>query len=87
VHRAPLQSDTSQEVLTPIYQACTKFLTPAKVRMPKAKVIEPCFNHINKKMCKLMNNWSGHNVNSGSKNQPNSEMLNKLSKFFPDEQG
>jgi hypothetical protein len=33
-----------------------------------------------------MDNWSGHNVN-GSKNQPNSEMLNKLSKFFPDEQG
>jgi hypothetical protein len=33
-----------------------------------------------------MDNWSGHNV-SGSKNQPNSEMLNKLSKFFPDEQG
>jgi hypothetical protein len=33
-----------------------------------------------------MDNWSGHNV-SGSKISQNSEMLNKLSKFFPDEQG
>ena len=83
-----LQSDNYQsKVLTPIYQACAKFYTPAKVKNAKAKVIEPYFNHINKKYCKLMDNWSGHNVNSGSKNQPNSEMLNKLSKFFPDEQG
>lgn len=83
-----LQSDNYQsKVLTPIYQACTKYYTPAKVKNAKAKVIEPYFNHINKKYCKLMDNWSGHNINSGSKNQPNSEMLNKLSKFFPDEQG
>ena len=83
-----LQSDNYQsKVLTPVYQACTKFYTPAKVKNAKAKVIEPYFNHINKKYCKMFDNWSGHNINSGSKNQPNSEMLNKLSKFFPDEQG
>jgi hypothetical protein len=83
-----LQSDNYQsKVLTPIYQACTKYYTPAKVKNAKAKVIEPYFNSINKKYCKMFDNWSGHNINSGSKNQPNSEMLNKLSKFFPDEQG
>lgn len=83
-----LQSDNYQsKVLTPVYQACTKFYTPAKVKNAKAKVIEPYFNHINKKYCKLMDNWSGHNIDSGSKNQPNSEMLNKLSKQFPDENG
>lgn len=83
-----LQSDNYQsKVLTPIYQACTKFYTPAKVKNAKAKVIEPYFNSINKKYCKMFDNWSGHNINSGSKNQPNSEMLNKLSKTFPDEQG
>jgi hypothetical protein len=83
-----LQSDNYQsKVLTPMYQACTKFYTPAKVKNAKAKVIEPYFSYINKKYCKLFDNWSGHNINSGSKNQPNSEMLNKLSKFFPDEQG
>ncbi|MFB0912581.1 MAG: hypothetical protein QMA97_05330, partial [Glaciecola sp.] len=83
-----LQSDNYQsKVLTPVYEACTKFYTPAKVKNAKAKIIEPYFNTINKTYCKLMDNWSGHNINSGSKNQPNSEMLNKISKFFPDEQG
>jgi hypothetical protein len=83
-----LQSDNYQsKVLTPVYEACTKFYTPAKVKNAKAKVIEPYFSYINKKYCKLMDNWSGHNINSGSKNQPNTEMLNKLSKFFPDQQG
>lgn len=83
-----LQSDNYQsKVLTPVYQACTKFYTPAKVKNAKSKVIEPYFNYINKKYCKLMDNWSGHNIDSGSKNQPNSEMLNKLSRHFPDENG
>jgi hypothetical protein len=50
-------------------------------------VIEPYFAYINKTYCKLMDNWSGFGVGSGSKNQPNSEMLAKLSKSFPDERG
>ncbi|MES2238896.1 MAG: hypothetical protein V4497_01425 [Bacteroidota bacterium] len=83
-----LQSDRYQKkALTPIYEACTKFYTPSKVKNGKSKVIEPYFAHINKTYCKLMNNWSGHNVDSGSKNQPNSEMLNKLRHTFPDELG
>lgn len=83
-----LQSDNYQsKALTPMYEACTKYYTPAKIKNAKSKIVEPYFNHINKTYCKLMDNWSGHNINSGSKNQPNTEMLNKLSKFFPDEQG
>lgn len=83
-----LQSDNYQtKVMTPVYQACTKYYTPAKVKNAKAKVIEPYFNSINKNYCRLLDNWSGYNVDSGSKNQPNSEMLNRMRKFFPDEQG
>ena len=83
-----LQSDNYQsKVLTPVYQACSHVYTPAKVKNAKSKIIEPYFSHINKTYCRLMDNWSGYNINSGSKNQPNSEMINKLSKFFPDEQG
>ncbi|AOW11316.1 hypothetical protein EM308_08225 [Flavobacterium gilvum] len=83
-----LQSDNYQKkALTPVYEACTKHYTPAAVKNAKSKVIEPYFAHINKTYCKLMDNWSGFGVGSGSKNQPNSEMLAKLSKTFPDEMG
>lgn len=83
-----LQSDNYQKkVLTPVYEACTKYYTPAAVKNAKSKVIEPYFAHINKTYCKLMDNWSGFGVGSGSKNQPNSEMLNKLRHTFPDEMG
>jgi hypothetical protein len=83
-----LQSDNySISKLKPLYEACSQHFTPAKVKNSKAKVIEPYFNHINKTYCKLFDNWSGHNVNSGSKNQPNSEYLNKIRHQFPDEYG
>ncbi len=83
-----LQTDNYQtKVLTPVYQACTKYYTPAKVKNAKSKIVEPYFNSINKTYCRLLDNWSGYNVDSGSKNQPNSEMLNKLKNFFPDEKG
>lgn len=83
-----MQSDRYQKkALTPVYEACTKYYTPAKVKNAKSKVIEPYFGYINKTYCKLMDNWSGFNVDSGSKNQPNEEMLNKLRHSFPDEMG
>lgn len=83
-----IQSDRySIKKLTPIYQAVTKNFTPAQARNGKSKVIEPYFNYINKKYCKLLDNWSGHNVDSGSKSQPNSEYLNKIKKNFPDKAG
>lgn len=83
-----LQSDNySIKALRPFYEAVTKHFTPAEAGNAKAKVIEPYFNRINKKYCKLLDNWSGHNVSSGSANQPNSEYLNKIKKNFPDQLG
>lgn len=83
-----LQTDNySKKVLTPMYEACTKHYTPAKVGNAKSKVIEPYFGYINKKYCQMFENWSGFGVASGSKNQPNSEMLNKIRHSFPDEAG
>lgn len=81
-----LQSDRySIKKLTPLYEACTKHFTPAKVGNSKAKIIEPYFDYINEKYCHLKDNWSGYNVDSGSKNQPNDEILNKIRKSFPNE--
>lgn len=83
-----LQSDNySIKALTPIYGAVSERFIPAKVGNAKAKVIEPYFNRINKKYCKLLNNWSGHNVDSGSKNQPNTEYMDKIKKNYPDKNG
>ncbi|MNF73818.1 hypothetical protein D3C84_558290 [compost metagenome] len=83
-----LQTDNyNRKALTPLYQACSVHYTPAKVKNAKSKVIEPFFNRFNKEYCQMFDNWSGHNMNSGSKNQPNDEMLNKLRHQFPDEQG
>ena len=83
-----LQSDNyAIKKLSPIYNAITPHFTPAEVGNAKAKVIEPYFGYINKKYCKLLDNWSGPNVDSGSKNQPNSEYLQKIKKNFPDQKG
>ncbi len=83
-----LQTDNySIKKLTPLYEACTKHFTPAKVGNAKSKVVEPYFGYLNRKYCKLLNNWSGHNVDSGSKSQPNDEVLNKIRTSFPDELG
>lgn len=83
-----LQSDNySISKLKPMYEAVSQHFTPAKVKNAKAKVIEPYFKHINTQYCKLFDNWSGHNVDSGSKNQPNAEYLNKIRHQFPDEYG
>lgn len=83
-----LQTDNySISKLKPMYEAVSQHFTPAKVKNSKSKVIEPYFKHINTQYCKLFDNWSGHNVDSGSKNQPNSEYLNKIRNQFPDEYG
>jgi len=80
-----LQSDNySIKKLRPLYEAITPHFTPAEVGNSKAKVIEPYFNYINNKYCKLLENWSGYGVASGSKNQPNTEYLQLIKKQFPD---
>jgi hypothetical protein len=83
-----LQSDNyAKATLKPLYEACSVHYTPAKVKNAKSKIIEPFFNRFNKEYCQMMDNWSGHNVNSGSNSQPNSEYMNKIKNQFPDEQG
>lgn len=83
-----LQSDNySKTTLTPLYEACSVHYTPAKVKNAKAKVIEPWFNRFNKEYCQMFDNWSGHNITSSQKNQPNDEFLNKIRHTFPDENG
>ena len=82
-----LQSDNyAKKKMNPIYNACTPNYTPAEVGNAKSKVIEPYFKVLNK-YCQLMDNWSGYNMVSGSKNQPNSEVLDKIKKNFPDAAG
>lgn len=83
-----LQSDNyAKATLTPLYEACSVHYTPAKVKNAKSKIIEPFFNRFNKDYCQMFDNWSGHNVSSGSNSQPNSEYMNKIKNQFPDEQG
>lgn len=83
-----LQADRYQKkFLTPLYEACSVKFTPTKAHNGKSKIIEPYFNQFNKKYCQIFDNWSGHNVDSGSKNQPNEEFLNKIRHSFPDENG
>lgn len=83
-----LQTDNySKKALTPLYEACSVHYTPAKVKNAKAKIIEPFFNRFNKDYCQFHDNWSGHNVNSGSASQPNAEYMNKIKNQFPDELG
>jgi len=75
------------KTLKSTYKAMSETFKPASVGNAKAKIIEPYFNTINKKYCKLLKNWTGHNVDSGSKNQPNDEYMNKIKKQFPDQDG
>lgn len=83
-----LQSDNyGGKELKANYQATCTIYTPAAVKNAKAKPIEPWFGRFNNKYCRLANNWSGYNVSSGSKNQPNTEFLDKIKKTFPDYNG
>lgn len=83
-----IQSDHyALKTLTPLYEAMSKRLTPARVGNAKAKVIEPYFLHLNKMCQTFFPNWSGFGVTSQKESQPNQEYLNKIRHSFPDEQG
>lgn len=83
-----LQSDNyGGKELKANYQGICTIYTPAKAKNAKAKPIEPWFKRFNEKHCKLANNWSGYGATTGSKNQPNTEFLNKIQKSFPDYNG
>lgn len=83
-----LQTDNyAKKSLTPVYEVLSDHYTPARAHNAKAKVIEPYFRWLNDKFFKLMPNWSGYGVASGSKRQPNAEYMNKIRHNFPDEFG
>ncbi|MDR0871850.1 MAG: hypothetical protein LBN27_00075 [Prevotellaceae bacterium] len=84
-----IQSDNYQiKAMMPIYEAMAKYVTPAKVKNAKAKVVEPWFNHKMNAVCQIEPNWSGHNVTALKKNQPNMGDLRTTERHnFPDEAG
>lgn len=83
-----LQSDNYQmKNLRSYYEKASPNFNPAGVGNSQAKIIEPWFNYFNQKKCRIYDNWSGFNTNTGSKNQPNVEVMNKLKKNFPTREG
>ncbi|MCT2563977.1 hypothetical protein [Chryseobacterium herbae] len=83
-----IQTDNyGRGALKPTYESVCTVYTPAQVKNAKSKVIEPWFSRFNNKYCKMQSNWSGYNVTTGSKNQPNAEFLNKIKHSFPDLKG
>jgi hypothetical protein len=85
---AQFQSDRyGIKTLTPVYAVMGDKVTPARAHNAKAKVIEPYFNHLNKKYCQLLHNWSGFGITSRKDRQPNWELQNKIRHSFPDLDG
>ncbi len=68
------------------FEALCKYYTPAATGNAKSKVVERYFHSINKNYCQKEFNWSGFNLSSTNKNQPNTEVQNKYKKHYPTEQ-
>ena len=80
-----LQSDNyGIKALTPFYTAMATLHTPAAVGNAKTKVIEPYFEYFKLKYCQPFDSFSGANIDSLKKNQPNVEYLDKIKHSFPD---
>jgi hypothetical protein len=83
-----LQSDRyAIKKMRPAYEGMAKYVTPARVKNAKAKVVEPYFKDLNKRYCQMQRNWSGFGIVSNRDNQPNVEYLNKQKSDFPDYAG
>lgn len=79
-----IQADNyGSKIMAPIYKGVAKNYIPTKVGNAKAKIIEPWFRFFNKNYCQFENNWSGQGVKS--RQQPNSDYLQKNRKNFPTE--
>ena len=82
-----LQSDNYQKgVMTPFYQAMTRYYTPAALGNAKSKIIEPYFRYLNVKHCQKQGNWSGFGIVANRDNQPNMEIINENRHLIPDEE-
>lgn len=83
-----VQSDNfARSAMSDFYEKFVHMWTPARVRNAKAKPVESYFNQINTKYAQLYPNWSGHNITSSAKNQPNKELKSLVKRDFPDAQG
>lgn len=82
---AQLQSDNfAKSAIAPWCMAVADKYTPAEVGNAKSKIIEPWFRHFNKTRCQLEANWSGFGVKSRKESQPNTSLLMKNKKDYPD---
>lgn len=82
-----LQSDNYQKkVMTPFYEAMSRYYTPAAVGNAKSKIVEPYFCELNRDYCQKQANWSGHNITARAENQPNLGILNENRHLVPDEE-
>jgi hypothetical protein len=74
--------------LTPFYQGCAQYFTPAKAHNAKSKTIEPYLGRVfNKKHCRFELNSSGQGVTSKKENQVSSDWIKNNKKDFPDYAG
>lgn len=82
-----LQSDHyAVGTLKPTYELVTSHFTPPRVGNAKAKPIERYFSRVNSELLKeyFPDNWSGRNITTDPRTQPNREWLNANKKKFPD---
>ena len=78
-HPREMQYDHYQiGALSPLYQAMSNKLSPARAKNARAKLIEPYFARLNKTYCQMLPNWSGYGVTSKSGKGTNKDALNAL---------
>ncbi|OAV71688.1 hypothetical protein Barb6_01361 [Bacteroidales bacterium Barb6] len=83
-----IQSDNYQKKnLTPFYQSCTEYYTPAAVGNAKAKVIEPFFHRWNDECFRIFCNSSGYGVKSQKFLQPSEDFIERNKAHFPNWNG
>lgn len=82
-----IQTDNYQiKNLTPYYEAVADAHARVAVGNAKSKVVEPYFNYLNMQYCQMFPNWTGINLTSSSKNQPNMEWKDMNKKNLPDKE-
>lgn len=73
-----------------IYRDVAEYFTPARVKNPKTKPVEPYFRYLNTEYCQKEfgnSNWSGFGVRTRQKRQPNIDLLDYRKHQFPDKEG
>lgn len=83
-HPRQLQYDHYQiGALTPLYQAMSNELSPARAKNARAKLIEPYFSRLNKTYCQLLPNWSGYGITGKKGKGINREVASDLRHRIP----